>query len=86
MKRQEILEMIQAIFDECDKRNTGSNEVELDQQETIANYIIKSFTPKKVDSAELNNHIEWINKRAKLTETQEMYVKLMMCEYAEKQN
>ena len=43
MKRQEIFDKIESIFEECDKRNIGSNETELDQQETITDWIVEKF-------------------------------------------
>lgn len=40
MTRTEIFEKIESIWEECDKRNIGSNETELDFKETLADWIV----------------------------------------------
>ena len=39
MTRQEIFDKIESIWDECDKRNIGENESELDFRETLADWL-----------------------------------------------
>jgi len=39
MKRDEIFEKIEAIWDECQDRNQGSNEAELDFKESVTDWI-----------------------------------------------
>lgn len=41
MTRQEILDKIEQIWDECQDRNLGSNEAELDFMESLADWIVE---------------------------------------------
>ena len=39
MTRQEIFDKIESIWEECDERNIGENESELDFRETLADWL-----------------------------------------------
>lgn len=43
MKREEIFNKLELIWEECQERNIGSNESELDFRESVANWIDKNF-------------------------------------------
>ena len=42
MDREAVFEMIETTWDECQARNVGSNEAELDFMETLADWIDKN--------------------------------------------
>jgi hypothetical protein len=50
--RQEVFDEVEAIFELCDSRNTGSNETELDQMETITDMIMRNQLTSKPEPIE----------------------------------
>lgn len=47
MKRSEIIEKLESLWEQADKNNIGTNEAELEYKELIADFLLQKLNEKK---------------------------------------
>ena len=81
--RQEIFDEVERIWELCEERNIGSNETELDQRETITDYIVEKLNLARVSVStyrdELLKKADDMKESGKRWHTNEVYIEGLDC-------